>query len=157
MRRREAANQGRNEAKGKTMTIKKKTAAKGEHMTKKMTQKIAPRQGLYRQGDVLLVPVEADLEAIEQAPVDPRGLVLAEGESSGHHHAIFGTNARLMRYRATPGRVVVVVSDDGAEVRVVGGGSGGVDRHTPISLAPGHYAVRLQRAYHAGMSRRVVD
>ena len=40
---------------------------------------------------------------------------------------------------------------------IVGGGSGGVDRHTPIKLAPGHYEVRIQRSFQSGMSRRVED
>ena len=76
--------------------------------------------------------------------------------AAGHYHAIFGARARLMRYRDDAARVVAVV-DGGGEVRVVGGGSGGVDRHTPISLAPGRYEVRIQRSFSAGFSRRVAD
>jgi len=112
---------------------------------------------IVRQGDVLLRSIPApDASELESAPKDTRGLVLAEGETSGHHHAIFGRGARLMQYRQGGGRVVVV-ADAGADMRVVGGGSGGVDRHTPISLRPGHYEVRIQKAYEAGMSRRVAD
>lgn len=111
---------------------------------------------MYRQGDVLLRRIDVAEAAIEPAPIDPRGLVLAEGETSGHHHAVTGPGVRLCQYRQTPGRLVVV-ADAGAEVRVVGGGSGGVDRHTPISLAPGRYAVRIQRSYADGYSRRVED
>ncbi len=112
---------------------------------------------MYRQGDVLLLPVTAQDAELGAAPPDPRGLVLAEGETSGHHHAVFGKGARLCRFRNATGRVVVV-ADEGATVRVVGGGSGGVDRHTPISLAPGRYEVRIQRSWtSAGYSRRVED
>jgi len=111
---------------------------------------------MVRQGDVLLIPVKAQDSEMEPAPTDPRGLVLAEGETSGHFHSVFGKDARLCRYRNDTGRVVVV-ADDGGEVRVVGGGAGGVDRHTPISLAPGRYEVRIQRSYGAGMTRRVED
>ena len=111
---------------------------------------------MIRQGDVLLVPVPAQPDTLEPAPKDPRGLVLAEGETSGHHHAIFGKGARLMQYKQGGGRVVIV-ADAGADMRVVGGGSGGVDRHTPIALAPGHYEVRIQRSYSAGYSRKVQD
>ncbi len=112
---------------------------------------------MYRQGDVLLVRMPcAKMAELENAPADPRGLVLAEGESSGHHHAVFGRGARLFRYK-TDGRMVVV-APDGAEVRVVGGGSGGVDRHTPITLPPGTYEARIQRSWTAaGYSRRVED
>lgn len=109
-----------------------------------------------RQGDVLLIPIAVDIRKLENAPKDERGLVLAEGETSGHYHAIFGKKARLMRFRDANERVVAIV-DGGGEVRVVGGGSGGVDRHTPIKLASGRYEVRVQRSYEAGMSRRVED
>ncbi len=112
--------------------------------------------GICRQGDVLLLPIKAPAKDLEPAPKDPRGLVLAEGETSGHHHAIFGRGAKLCQYKQGGGRVVVI-ADAGAEMRVVGGGSGGVDRHLPISLAPGHYEVRIQRSYESGMSRRVED
>jgi len=109
-----------------------------------------------RQGDVLLLPIKVDLRKLEAAPVDARGLVLAEGETSGHYHAIFGSGARLMRFRDATARVVAVV-DGGGEVRVVGGGSGGVDRHTPIKLPSGRYEIRIQRSFSAGYSRRVAD
>ena len=112
---------------------------------------------MIRQGDVLLVSVSPNKAALEPAPKDARGLVLAEGETSGHFHAVFGKGARLCRYKAEPGRVVVVARD-GAEVRVVGGGSGGVDRHTPVRIAPGCYEVRIQRAWtSANASRQVAD
>ncbi len=54
---------------------------------------------MIRQGDVLLVSVSPDKSALEPAPKDARGLVLAEGETSGHHHAVFGKGARLCRYK----------------------------------------------------------
>jgi hypothetical protein len=112
---------------------------------------------IVRQGDVLLIGIDApksdDLESVVS---DPRGLVLAEGETSGHHHAIFGRNARLMQYKQGGGRVVVV-ADSGADMRVVGGGSGGVDRHTSISLAPGNYEVRIQNSYTSRMVEKVQD
>ena len=125
--------------------------------TKKAAQTPTKRMPV-RQGDVLLLPIEADDAKLEPAPKDPRGLVLAEGESSGHHHAVFGKGARLAQFRQG-GQRVVVVADAGAEVRVVGGGSGGVDRHHAIELAPGKWELRIQKAWDAQMaaSHRVVD
>lgn len=111
---------------------------------------------MVRQGDVLLIPITVDIEKLEDAPKDARGIVLAEGETSGHYHAIFGKEARLMRFRDATHRVVAVV-DGGGEVRVVGSGSGGVDRHTPIQLPSGRYEIRIQRSFEAGMNRKVVD
>ena len=93
---------------------------------------------------------------IEPDPEDPRGVVLAEGETSGHHHGVFGAGARLCRYKQT-GQRVLIVADAGAVMRVVGGGSGGVDRHMPITLKKGAYEVRIQRAFSAGYSRKVAD
>jgi len=110
---------------------------------------------LVRQGDVLLL--RTDRTGDEPAPKDPRGLVLAEGETSGHYHAVLGRGAKLMQFRAT-GERVLVVGKAGAEVRVIGGGSGGIDRHTPISLSPGNYEVRIQRAWTSeNISRQVQD
>lgn len=111
---------------------------------------------MVRQGDVLLIPIDVHLKDLDAAPKDARGLVLAEGETSGHFHAIFGAKARLMRFRDNTKRVVAVV-DGGGEVRVIGGGSGGVDRHTPIKLPSGRYEIRIQRSFSAGYSRQVQD
>ena len=115
------------------------------------------KKTIIRQGDVLLIKINKPKASdIEAAPSDARGLVLAEGETSGHFHAIFGNGAKLMQYRQS-GQRVVVVADGGADMRVVGGGAGGVDRHTPISLKKGHYEVRIQRRFSEGYSRRVED
>jgi hypothetical protein len=83
---------------------------------------------LVRQGDVLLMRIDAKAKDLKPDTPDPRGLVLAEGETSGHFHSVFGNGARLCRFKDTNQRVLIVAKD-GAEVRVVGGGSGGVDRH----------------------------
>lgn len=115
-----------------------------------------------RQGDVLLLPIQEPAEGVlELAPKDPRGIVLAEGETSGHHHQVFG-GAKLFRYRDTAASMsrVLVVGAEGADLRVVGGGSGGVDRHVPVSLSPGAWEVRTQRQFSAEderQSRQVAD
>jgi len=121
------------------------------------------KRGLVRQGDVLLIPV-SDVPDADVAPAkkDARGLVLAEGETSGHHHAVFGRGAKLMRFHAEARQeLVVVVGRGGAEVRVVGGESGGVPRHHPVRLGPGKYLARVQRTWtsadEAARSRQVND
>lgn len=113
---------------------------------------------MVRQGDVLLLPVSAPTAAeVEEMPKDSRGLVVAEGETSGHFHALFGPGAKLVRYKATPGRVIARL-EEGGEIRVIGGGAGGIDRHTPISLQPGNYEIRIQRSWtSANASRQVSD
>lgn len=111
---------------------------------------------MYRQGDVLLVQTEQTGD--EQAPADPRGVVLAEGESSGHYHAVVG-GAKLFRFRdATRAERVLHVADAGATLQVIGGG-GGVPRHTPFEIPVGKYIVRVQRQWTADdeMRSRAVE
>lgn len=112
---------------------------------------------IVRQGDVFLLrvsPKPSDLEA--DTTTDPRGIVLAEGETSNHWHGVFGNGAKLFRYKAT-GQRVLVVAKDGANLRVVGGESGGLPRHLPIQVSPGKYEVRIQRQFDSGYSRQVAD
>lgn len=114
---------------------------------------------MFRQGDVLMIPVkksaavkEADIEQL----TDARGVVLAEGETSGHHHQVFGGGAKLFRFKDGRNDRLLTITGD-ADVRVVGGGSGGVDRHTPISLKEGQYLVRVQRSWTSENASRQVE
>lgn len=112
---------------------------------------------MKRQGDVLLVPVTIQSNDLKDVAPDPRGLVLAEGETSGHFHGVFGRAARLCHFRDTNQKVLVIDKED-AEVRVVGGEVNGKPRHFPITLTPGTYEVRLQQTLtseHA--SRQISD
>ncbi len=105
-------------------------------------------QGHQRQGDVFLLRLSETPTGLAPAPKDPRGLVLADGESSGHFHQVFGRGSKLMRYADTTNASrVLVVGRAGAEVRVVGGEAGGVPRHHVINLSPGAWEVRLQRSW----------
>lgn len=123
-----------------------------------MTNKKKPPQ-LCRQGDILFIPLTGAEPEVAPAPKDPRGLVLAEGETSGHHHAIFGRGAKLFNFKDTSGQRLIVVGKGGAEVRVVGGESApGMPRHTPVQLVPGKWICRTQRAWtSAQRSRAVAD
>jgi hypothetical protein len=116
---------------------------------------------LKRQGDVLFKKFETKPEDLDPAPKDARGLVLAEGETSGHFHAVFGRGSKLFNFRdGGLSARVLVVGKAGAEVRVVGGGSGGVPRHHPVSLSSGTWEVRTQRQWTAEdeqRSRAVAD
>ncbi len=93
----------------------------------------APAQ--VRQGDVLLVPVE-EAPTAARAVRRARGrVVLAEGEVTGHAHAIRSSAATLLgagdeRYL----RVAAPVTLDHEE-------------HAPIEVAPGTYRVVIQREY----------
>jgi hypothetical protein len=102
----------------------------------------------YRQGDVF----------IESATGIPKGarpvarvqgrIILAEGEVTGHTHAVLDREAELHS-----------VSDQvDFWLRVGTGGAQVVhEEHGVITLPPGDYRVRRQREYAPGEIRRVAD
>lgn len=112
---------------------------------------------IFRQGDVILIQRKSKPKGGELAK-DARGVVLAEGETSGHHHQVFGKGAKLFNYKATSARFLHVPTT-GAEVRVDGGEVNGVPRHTPILLGKGMYEIRIQRSWDSerAASERVAD
>jgi len=88
-----------------------------------------------RQGDVLLVPVEEVPEGARSLARTRGRVVLAEGEVTGHAHAIRSSAATLLgtgdeRYL----RVAAPVTLDHEE-------------HAPIPVVPGTYRVVIQREY----------
>ena len=102
------------------------------------------KRAQYRQGDVLLVPVEAVPAGSIEESADAR-VVLAYGEVTGHAHAIDATLAKTFQNGAE--RYLVV--KDGAVLRH--------EEHNPLLLAPGTYRVQLQREYEPAGWRRVID
>jgi len=113
--------------------------------------KAKTKQSLVRQGDVILIPTTEALPN-ELAPKDARGLVLAEGESSGHFHAVIGRGHKLFMRAGT--ERMLFVGGRGGTLRVLGDES----RHEPIRVAPGKYLVRVQRSWTSeNASRQVAD
>jgi hypothetical protein len=100
----------------------------------------------YRQGDVLLKGVQKVQGERQEGP-----LVLAEGDSSAHHHTIIGGVPVLF---ALGGRRFLTVGP-GAQMVVLGDEK----RHEPIGVEPGAYEVVVQRAWDAARaaSERVED
>src|SRR3954469_10248285 len=96
-------------------------------------------RGLLRQGDVLLVPVVAVPRQVDQVPREDGRLVLAEGEATGHAHALQGSAVELVRARRW-GRLYLVVEGDAPATLVH-------EEHDPVAVAPGLYEVRRQREY----------
>ncbi len=127
--------------------------------TFKRPAKVETRQPTQqvRQGDVFLMRTDRVSGEIEPMPRDPRGIVIAEGETSAHYHAVIGGDAKLSRFKDGRAEQMLEVTSD-AELRVIGGGSGAVERHTPITITPGKYLVRIQRAWDsANVARQVQD
>ena len=103
------------------------------------------QQGYYQQGDVLMVPCRIPEEAVPQ-PEQGR-LVLAEGEATGHAHAVQG-DAELLELG---GRLLLrVLSGDNRVVH---------EEHGTITLPPGEYEVRRVQEYDhfAEEAREVAD
>lgn len=99
-----------------------------------------PRATQVRQGDVLLVPVDAELAAELAADARPLPratgrVILAEGEVTGHAHAIRAAGATLLA--AGPDRFLRVTAPVSLDH----------EEHAPISVGPGTYRVVIQREY----------
>ncbi|MFK4266846.1 hypothetical protein [Streptomyces milbemycinicus] len=108
---------------------------------------------MYRQGDVLIVPVAeealpANTEGLPRQPRDSRGrLVLALGEVTGHAHAVVGPGT-LVRESGPFGVSYLHLSDGGRVVH---------EEHAAIPLPKGWYRVVRQREYAPGAVRVVAD
>lgn len=110
---------------------------------------------IYRQGDVLLIPVSAVPDGVNKVRRDrKRGIVLAEGEATGHAHKILDRGASLYELIA-PGdveemrrRFLHVESEVVALVH---------DEHATIHVPSGDYEVIGQVEYQPEALRRVAD
>lgn len=103
---------------------------------------------LARQGDILIIPTDQPRpDGLDRQARDRQGrLVLAEGEATGHAHAIADPDAELFGTELED-RFLEVLADGGVTLRH--------DEHAPILLPPGNYVVRRQREWTAGEVRRV--
>ena len=108
-------------------------------------------RGMFRQGDVLLRPIDPSELPDGLVPAPPgrtRGLVLATGEATGHAHVVTGPD------------VTTWTLPDQAEVLfliVRGHGRLSHEEHGPIGVPAGHYQVIRQREYVPGAWRPVAD
>ncbi|MBD0670491.1 hypothetical protein [Streptomyces sp. CBMA156] len=108
---------------------------------------------MYRQGDVLIVPVEESVVPPRVAelavqPRDGRGrMVLALGEVTGHAHAVVGPGW-LRRETGPFGAGWLHLPEGGRVVH---------EEHAAIPLPKGWYRVIRQREYVPGAVRMVAD
>ena len=102
---------------------------------------------MYRQGDVLFVPVSKIPKGKKRDPRKPESAVLVEGETTGHAHRCAVLDA-----------VEVLDCGEGLYLKV---GDEGVsivhEEHAPIMLPKGGYEVRRQREYSPEAIRNVQD
>jgi len=102
---------------------------------------------MFRQGDVLLIPTTpVEIAGAETAQRDDRGrLVLAEGEATGHAHAIAARRAALYMMAG----MVYLHLQERAQVQH--------EEHGNIDLDPGWYKVQRKREYTPAEVRYVAD
>ena len=113
----------------------------------------------YRQGDVLLVPIDempADLQPVER---ENGRVILAHGEVTGHAHAIVDDRAELFGVPSTEGGLISI--DEAAELYLLVHGDEPVDlvhdEHSTIAVEPGAYKRIRQREYAPEETRLVAD
>lgn len=101
---------------------------------------------MYRQGDVLLVPIaEVPATALKVKREGDR-IILATGEATGHAHAVATLGAELLADR------------EARYLRVPAGGASVThEEHRPVALPAGSYRVVIQREYTPEEIRRVAD
>ena len=102
-----------------------------------------------QQGDVLLLPVKSFPKDSKQIK-DQRGVVLAEGEITGHYHGIEDEGVALME-APSGARFVVNSGKKAATLRH--------QEHKPISVPPGIFQIGIVREkdWFQDMVRNVVD
>jgi len=108
-----------------------------------------PKSKIYRQGDVLIIAVDTAPTTVTLVPRSERGVVLAEGEVTGHAHRIPSRQAQLFRDE-----------NDVRYLRV--GGTAPValqhEEHAPVQLPPGNYRIQIHTEYVPGeLPRTVAD
>ena len=101
-----------------------------------------------RQGDVLITaaPMPADLAPIDRTAAR-RGLVLAEGEATGHAHTIAWDKVGTAGI-AEDGSLCFDASEGAAVTH---------EEHSAIPLWPQSYRVTIQREYGPAEVRNVAD
>jgi len=110
-------------------------------------KKTAP-QTQFRQGDVLVERVKADIKALPHkvVPRDAGRVVLAYGEVTGHAHAIAEPGVEQIELE-TGERFIV--TEHGISLRH--------EEHATILVPPGTYRVVRQREYSPEEIRNVAD
>ena len=104
---------------------------------------------MYRQGDVLIVPVDEVPPHLKPVPAENGLAILAHGEAPGHRHAI--ADPRVSLFGGPPGLFMQVLGDAPVALEHA--------EHATIAVPPGNYRIVRQREYQPGLalSRMVCD
>ena len=102
----------------------------------------------FRQGDILFVKINEDATGDEVPRDNQNRVVVAEGEATGHCHAIHEDAVEMFRDQKLD-RAWVVVKEATADVVH--------EEHDTITLDEGTWRIVYQRQYVRGQVRRVLD
>ena len=102
-----------------------------------------------QQGDVLLKKIESLPNGATKIKKDPRGVVLAEGEATGHFHGIQENGVHLYKQNGE----IFLVNESGKPVSIQH------QEHKPVTVDPGVWQIGIVKEYDylQEMERKVVD
>ncbi|HYM31842.1 MAG TPA: hypothetical protein VEU47_11105 [Candidatus Cybelea sp.] len=104
---------------------------------------------MYRQGDVLIVPVSKLPRELEPVAREAGRIILAHGEVTGHAHAIKDQKAALFRDPKLAAIFMNVSADGPVKLEH--------EEHGTIEIPPGNYQIVRQREYSPEAIRNVAD
>lgn len=104
---------------------------------------------MFRQGDVLIVPVDSIPESAKPVKRDNGRVVLAYGEVTGHAHALRERRVQLLSENGSRDICYLRVSCPEAFLRH--------EEHREIRLPAGNYKIVRQREYTPEAIRNVAD
>lgn len=104
-----------------------------------------------QQGDVLIMRVTKLPVGAKRLAVDKRGVVLAEGEHTGHHHR--AANCEGLALMEAPGGTRFVVNETNQPVTITH------EEHKPVTVEPGIWQIGQvqEKDWFADMVRTVRD
>lgn len=108
-----------------------------------------PTPKIYRQGDVLLVPISEIPKAAKPTAAKHRRLILAAGEATGHHHSVQETESVSLLEVPSQNELFLLVKEGDALLEH--------QEHATITVPPGTYRVVRQREYTPEAIQRVAD
>ena len=105
-------------------------------------------EGMYRQGDVLVMPAQGEDAQGAEIPLGAGRVVLAYGEVTGHAHAIVADGAKQFRAKGTQLKSFLHII---APVVLRH------EEHAPIKIEGKVKEVRIQRQWSSERIRQVAD
>lgn len=102
----------------------------------------------FRQGDVIVQSAIIPKDAVLLPPTE-RGIVLAEGEVTGHYHkiSVLDREDKITAYEKD-GKIYLHVEEPVELTH---------DEHSEIQIPVGDYVSYIQREYNPLMNRKVID